>query len=105
MKTDEKIAELRNLQSKSDAIRHDLGISPPGTVTFVARKGPSSDDVVVVQADGFGGATASIVEGNYPVDYVTKFEKSFPSEKDAEAAAEELSFQGAHPSQVLGAPA
>src|SRR6267378_339141 len=91
MNTNEKLAKLRNLQSRADVIRRELGISPPGTVTFLASRFPGSDDEVVVQADGFGGATTSIVEGNYPVDCVTKFERSFPSEKEAQAAAEEIS--------------
>jgi hypothetical protein len=105
MNTNEKLAELRDLQSRTDAIRRDLGISAPGTVIFLAPRGPGTDDQVVVEADGLGGATTSIVEGNYPLDSVIKFEKTFPSEKDAQAAAEELSFQQIAPNQVLGAPA
>ena len=101
----EKLAELKNLQTQIDAIRRELGISQPGTVTFFASGRPGCDDDVVVLADGFGGATTSIVEGNYPVDFVTKFERIFPSEEDAEAAAEELSFKGTAPIQVLGVPA
>jgi hypothetical protein len=88
----EKLAELRELQSRADAIRREIGISSPGTVIFFARRGPCTDDEIVVEADGFGGATTSIVEGNYPVDSVTKFEKTFQGEKEALAAAEELSF-------------
>jgi len=45
-----------------------------------------------------------VVEGNYPADYVTKFEKSFPSEQEAEAAAAEVAFKGISPRQVLGPP-
>src|SRR5438046_2517538 len=97
MSTNEKITELRSLQSKADAIRRDLGISPPGTVTFLAPRGTGSDEEVLVQADGFGGATTCTVQGNYPVDYVTKFERFFPSEEGAEAAAEELNLQGTNP--------
>jgi|SRR5882672_6260022 len=105
MSANEKLAELRDLQSRADAIRQDLGISSPRTVTFLAPRSPGTDDEVVVEADGFGGATTRIVEGNYPVDSIIKFEKAFPSEKDAQAAAEELIFQGITPNQVLGAPA
>src|SRR5438132_1328601 len=104
MNMQEKLAELRYLQSKIDAVRRELGISQPGTVTFLAPRGSWGDDKVVVEADGLGGARTIIVEGNYPVDCITKFERSFPSEKSAQAAAEELSFQGATPSRVLGAP-
>ena len=65
----------------------------------------TSDDTVLVEADGFGGAATRIVQGNYPVDYSTKFEKSFPTERDAENAAEELATHKRTPRQVLGAGA
>jgi len=104
MNRTEKLAELRNLQARADAIRAELDFSPPGKVTFWAPLKLSPDDTVVVEADGLGGAATSVVEGNYPIDYLTKFEKYFPSEKDAEAAAEELSFHGTAPSEILGTP-
>jgi hypothetical protein len=87
MNTNEKLIELRNLQSRADVIRRDLGISLPGTVTFMSAPA-GSNDCLIVEADGFGGATMRLVEGNYPLDYVTKSEKAFPTEKDAESAAE-----------------
>ena len=86
----QKVIELRKLQSRADAIRRDVGISPPGTLTFIAPSALGSHDVLIVEADGFGGATTSLVEGNYPLDYLTKFEKTFPTEKDAESAAEAM---------------
>jgi hypothetical protein len=104
MNKTEKLAELRSLQTNADSIRQELGISQPGKILFLSSLG-SDNDVVVVEADGFGGATTSVVEGNYPIDYVTKFERFLPSEQDAEAAAEELSFEGAAPMAVLGTPA
>ncbi len=103
MNTTEKLAELRKLQAGADAIREDLQLNPPGKVTYMAPLQANPNDQVVVETDGFGGATTSIVEGNYPIDYVTKFERAFPSEKGAEAAAEAISFQGATPTQILGA--
>ena len=93
MNPNQKLIELRNLQSRADTIRRDLGISPPGTVTFITPGALGSDDALIVQADGFGGATMSLVEGNYPLDYVTKFEKTFPTEKDAESAAESMAYK------------
>ena len=100
MNNHEKIAELRNLQAKADLIRQELGISSPGKVTFLAESGAAGP--IVVEADGFGGATTSIIEGNYPLDYITKFERFFPSEEEAAAAAEEVAFQGAAPHRALG---
>jgi hypothetical protein len=105
MNTTEKLAQLKYLQAQADAVRQELGISQPGKVTFLASCGTLADDAVVVEADGFGGARASIVEGHYPIDYVTKFERSFQSEAEAEAAAGEVAFKGVSPSQVLGVPA
>lgn len=105
MNNAEKLAELRNLHARVNTIRQELGINPPGEIIYQADLDVTSDDTVVVVADGFGGATTSVVAGNYPVDYTTKFEKSFPSESDAESAAEELACHRARPRQVLAASA
>ena len=94
MKRNTKLAELRNLQSRADALRKELRISRPGDVTFLATRDGMDDEIVVVEADGFGGATMSIVIGNYPVDYTIKFEEPFPTERAAEDAAEEMAFRG-----------
>lgn len=102
MTTSAKLAELRNLQSRADTLRRELGISRPGEVTFLASCNEVGDDIVVVEADGLGGATTSVVDGNYPVDYVTKFERSFPSEREAEAAAEDIAFNAISPIAILG---
>jgi hypothetical protein len=101
----EKLAELRAFQAKADAIREELGFNATGKVIYFASLNVCPDDTVVVEADGFGGATTSVVEGNYPVDYVTKFERFFPSESEAENAAEELACHRASPHQVLAVPA
>jgi hypothetical protein len=59
--------------------------------------------MVGVEAEGFGGATTSVVAGNHPADYVTKFERFFPSEIEAESAAEELARHRASPREILAA--
>ncbi len=79
MNRTEKLAELRSLQARADAIREELEFSPPGKIVFLAHLDVSTDNTLLVEADRFGGATASVVEGNYPVDYVTKFERFFPN--------------------------
>jgi hypothetical protein len=101
MNSAEKLLELRGLQSKADAIREELRINPRGEVIYLASLDVCSNEMVVIEADGFGGATTSVVEGNYPVDYVTKFEKFFLSEGEAESAAEKLASHGGTASQVL----
>ena len=101
----EKLAELRRLQTKADALRQELTISQPGQITYLAPLDVTSDDTVVVEADGFGGATTCVVQGNYPIDYVIKFEKFFPTEGEAEAAAEEVVCDRRSAREVLAAAA
>jgi len=103
MNSTEKLAELGTLLARSDAIRKELGFNPREEVTYSAPLYVTSDDTVVVEADGFGGATTGVVEGNYPVDYVIKFERFFPSESEAESVAEELACHRASPLKVLTA--
>lgn len=45
---------------------------------------------IVVEADGLGGAKLLVVDGNYPIDYLTKSEKVFGTEDAACEAAEKL---------------
>ena len=45
---------------------------------------------IVVEADGIGGAKLLVVEGNYPIDYLTKSERAFATEDAACEAAEKL---------------
>lgn len=104
MSREEKLAELRILTAEADVIRRELGFSRPGTVTFLAQRDRVEEETVVVEADGFGGATTSVVVGNYPIDFSVKFEKFFPSEEEAETAGEQIAFEGASPRGTLGAP-
>lgn len=90
MNRSQELKRLRHLQSEADAIRRKLRISPSGAVLYSSPLCSLEDEVVVVEADGVGGATTSVVEGNYPVDYITKFEQHFASEDIALRQAEEL---------------
>ena len=101
MRTRQKLNKLRRLQRDADAIRQELGIGSCGEITYQAELDVTSDDTVLVEADGYGGATTRIVEGNFPVDYSIKFEKAFRSESEAEAAAEEIASHKRTPRQVL----
>ena len=94
MNRDLKLQRLQRLQAEVDAIRLELGISAPGSVLYFSAGHSLEDEMIVVEADGFGGATTSVVEGNYPVDYITKFEKEFASEEDAVRIADELTGRG-----------
>ena len=59
MHTRQKLNRLRRLQLDADAVRHELGISAPGAITYQAELDVTSDDTVLVEADGFGGARTS----------------------------------------------
>lgn len=86
----DKILALRRLQKRIDTIREELGIGAPGEVLYMAELDPMSDRTVVVEGDGFGGATTMVVEGDYPLDYLTHAEKAFASEKRATDVADEI---------------
>lgn len=104
MKARARLAELRNLQNRADTLRRKLSLSRTGEVIFLASCGGTADDTVIVEADGFGGATTKVVIGNYPVDYVIKFERFFRNEERAAMAAEKIAFSGNSPNEVLGEP-
>src|ERR1044072_2220373 len=84
------IKRLRELEQESKTLRKTLGISRPDEVIFQASQDDWSDDEVIVEADGFGGATLLIVEGNYPIDYLVKSRREFTSEEQACEAATQL---------------
>jgi hypothetical protein len=85
-----KIKDLRTLQARADAIRKDLDFSRPGVILYQSWLNAVDGEMVVVEADGFGHATTSVVEGDYPFDYLTTFAKTFETEEDAENAAQAI---------------
>lgn len=87
----DRLSELKNLQSQADAIRKELKISQPGEIIFQATVPSTWDDLIVVEADGFGGANVSIVEGDFPIDYNVKYESDFSSEDEAQEIADQIS--------------
>ena len=88
MKKDSRLKRLHQLQGEIDLLRQTLGINSPGSVLFSSPICAADDETVLVEADGLGGATTCIVTGNYPVDYITKYEKQFASERQAIRHAE-----------------
>ncbi len=81
---------LHDLEMQATRARQRLKISLMGTLLYRAPKGMWSDCDIVVEADGLGGATLLIVEGNYPLDYLVHKEQSFSSEEDACNAADDM---------------
>ncbi len=78
------------LQAELDELRLGLNINDRGAVLFRADLSYGDDEVALVEADGLGGATLRVVEGNYPVDFFTHEERAFPTETEAVSAAEAL---------------
>jgi hypothetical protein len=70
--------------------RKKLKASPVGTLLYRAPRDAWSDNEIVVEADGSGGASLLIVEGNYPLDYLVHKEQAFSSEEDACDAADDM---------------
>jgi hypothetical protein len=87
-------ARLRELEAKSAAIRRRLQISPPNVVIYKADFNTIDDEMIVVEADGVGGATLKVAEGNYPIDFLCLLEKRFRTEAGAIEAAEQLKKRG-----------
>jgi hypothetical protein len=90
MKTNADITRLRRLQTAIDRVRARLGISAPAALLYRASLDVCGDDEIVVEADGFGAATTSIVEGNFPMDYRTHYAKKFSTEEAALRVAESI---------------
>ena len=86
----QSLIRLKRLQAESEGIRRRLRISPPNSIVFRAPIDPVDEEEVVVEADGSGGATLSVVEGNYPIDFLCLRETRFLTERAAIQAAEGL---------------
>ena len=67
-----------------------FNVSYPGEVIFRASYNIFPDEDLVVEADGAGGATLLVVEGNYPIDYLVKAQHEFDSEEEACEKADQM---------------
>jgi hypothetical protein len=101
MPVTERITRLRELQQEADSIRTELGVSPPGRILYLAAPNVLSNEIIVVEADGFGGATTRVAEGHFPVDYYAKYERVLETERAAEEAAEQIVDEKRSPAIVL----
>ena len=80
MNNEEGLSRLRDLHTESERIRQRLRISSPNSIIFRAPINSIDDEEVIVEADGLGGTRISIVEGNYPIDFLALSETEFASE-------------------------
>ena len=101
MERNGKLKKLRTLQMEIDTIRRELSVSGRDEVLYRASLYADTDEEVLVVANGFGGGTTSVVEGNYPIDFFARFEKVFGTEAAAVEAADKLIEERASPAQVL----
>jgi hypothetical protein len=84
------VKKLQRLEGHAKRIPDKLQISRAGEVLYQASQDAWSDNEVVVEADGNGGAILLIVEGNYPIDYMIHSDHHFSSESAACDAADAL---------------
>jgi hypothetical protein len=68
-------------------------ISVNGEIIYRASISIWPERDVVVEANGNGGAMLMVVEGNYPIDFITHDERSFTDEDKACEAADEMCGQ------------
>jgi len=95
------LSKLQRLQAEIDATRKKLSINAPNAVLYLESADGCDDKMVVVEADGFGGATTSVVEGHFPLEFVVHHAKCFCTEQAALAAAEEIVERDAEQEAVL----
>ncbi len=90
MSISSRLKRLRSIELESEKLRKQLGCSRAGEVVFQATRSMWSDEDIIVEADGFGGATLLVVEGNYPISYSIKRQRRFTREDEACEAAEAM---------------
>ena len=79
---------VAQLQGQLDDLRKRFGVSDRGHTLHRFDASHCDEEIVLVEADGFGGAVLRVVEGNYPMDFYTREEQAFPTEAEALRAAE-----------------
>jgi hypothetical protein len=88
--TQAQLEAITSLQEKLDSLRRQLGVADRGLILYRSETSYADAEFIVVEADGFGGATMRRGEGNYPTDFLTLQEIEFATEFDAVRAAENL---------------
>ena len=81
--------EIRRLERWLKRLRQQLEVSDRNEV--IALYDGDVDERIVVEAYGLGGARVVRAQGNYPVDYSARDERSFRNEDIASRAAHCLS--------------
>ena len=79
---------VAQLQGQLDDLRKRFGVSDRGQILQRFDASYCDEEIILVEADGYGGAIMRVVEGNYPVDFYTREEQAFPTEAEAVRVAE-----------------
>lgn len=87
--SEEDRMQIEALEDKLYELRESMCISRKDEI-LAQYIMPGDENLMLVCADGFGGASLEIVEGNYPVDYYTHHYHNFPNEADACSALDWL---------------
>jgi hypothetical protein len=85
-----QIEAITDLQEKLDFLRRRFGVADRGVILYRSEVSYADAEFIVVEADGFGGATMRRGDGNYPTDFLTLQELEFATELDAVRGAENL---------------
>ena len=88
--TQAQLEAITSVQEKLDSLRRQFGVADRGVILYRSEASYADAEFIVVEADGFGGATMRRGEGNYPTDFLTLQELAFATEFDAVRAAENL---------------
>lgn len=84
---DADLRRLKAIEKEAEELREKLGISKAGEVIWQSGV---FDGLLLVEATGDGSAVLMYVEGNYPMDYISKEQKKYTSEERATDDARRL---------------
>ena len=92
---------LIRLSREATDLRQKLRFSEPNKLLYRSFTSAPESRLVVVEADGCGGAWTSMVEGRFPLDYLVLYERHFETETEAIRTAEDVAQLRADPELVL----
>ena len=78
-----------------------LGIGVPGEVLYLADLDMCGEKQMVMKVYGFEGAVTNIIEGKFPIDYLTCHKKRFEKESFVLDSAEKLAEGMVDPETIL----
>lgn len=101
MKAQEMLTKLKTLDKEANRLRCKLRFAEPNKLLYRSFTSAQETRMVVVEADGHGGAWTSMVEGRFPLDYLVLYEKHFEGEAEAVRLAQDVVQLRADPGVAL----